>query len=228
MLISVQPMERTGGLRSAGTDVSDVRGQLNAKFAPMENAHEFEMSLWHLMRAMIVEIIGMQQKMAIESLVYFCKHVGKPFCRKSRKLQVYPKRFNLTTVGKLQREFRESLQLRIFRRRKRNIGKYVLCSGICSSFMRPTMTPQFNEAPADPSKSQEEEGICHGGAQYHEIEKLKMHASKLFGDTSTDDCAIRLSAAPQKTESAKCTELVMRGDIRTIVNSEAHRSSRYS
>ena len=85
--------------------------------------------------------------------------------------------------------------------------------------MRPTMTPQFNDAPAVPSKSQEEEGICHGSAQYA-IEKLNMHASKLFGDTSTDDCAIRLSAAPRKKESAKCTELVMHGDIQTIVNSE--------
>ena len=162
-------MERTGGLQSAGTDVSDVRGQLNAKFAPMENAHEFEMSLWQLMRTMVVEITSMQQKMAIESLVYFCKHVGKPFCRKSRKLQVYPKRFNLTTVGKLQRGFRESLQLRIFRRRKRNIIKYVSCSGICSSFMRPTMTSHLNEAPADENQQLEEEDICHGGAQCHEI-----------------------------------------------------------
>ena len=101
MLISAQPMERT--LRSAGTDVSDVRGQLNVKFPPMEIALKLEMSLWQLMRTMLVEITSMQQKMAIESLVYLGKHVGKPFCRKSRKLPVHLKRFNLTTVGKLQR-----------------------------------------------------------------------------------------------------------------------------
>ena len=228
MVISVQLMERTGGLRSAGTDVSDVRGRLNEKFALMEKAHEFEMSLWQLVQTMLVTISSVVQKMAIGNLVYRCENIDKPFCRKSRKLQVYPKRFNLTTVGKLQREFTESLQLRIFRRRKRNIIRNVSCSGICSSFMRPTMTPQFNDAPADPSKSQEEEGICHGGAQYHEIEKLNMHvhASMLFETTSVNDGAIRCSAASLETGPAICTEFSMRGDIQTTIHSEpveAHR-----
>ena len=103
MLISAQPMERTGGLRPAGTDVSDVRGRLIAKFAPMEVALKLERSLCQLVRTMLIETVNMQWKMAIGDFVYFCKHVGKPFCRKPRKLPVYPKRFNLTTVGKLQR-----------------------------------------------------------------------------------------------------------------------------
>ena len=71
MLISAQPMERTGGLRSAGTDVSDVRGQLNAKFAPMEIALKLEMSLCQLVRTMLIETVNMQWKIAIGNFVYF-------------------------------------------------------------------------------------------------------------------------------------------------------------
>ena len=116
-------MERTGGLRSAGTDVSDVRGKLLAKFAPMENALELEKSFVQLMRDMLVEIASTQQKSVLSGFTDFLEHVGEPFCRKPYQIPVYPKRFNLTTVGKLRKEFRESLQLRIFRRRKRDIEK---------------------------------------------------------------------------------------------------------
>ena len=84
--------------------------------------------------------------------------------------------------------------------------------------MRSPMTPHLSDAPAVPSKSQEEEGICHGDAA---TDNEQLNASKLTGNTSTtDDCAIRHRAAPQKKESAKCTELVMHGVIQTIANSE--------
>ena len=66
------------------------------------------------------------------------------------------------------------------------MGKHALRSGICSSFMRSPMTPHFSDAPAVPSKSQGEEGICHGGADNDKFSALKM-----TGDTSiTVDCEI--------------------------------------
>ena len=166
-------MERTGGLRSAGAVASDVRGKLSVKLAPMkiENAHELEMSLWHLMRTMLVNIADVQAKIVFSGVTYFIENVGKPFCRKPYRIPVFPKRFNLTTVGRLRNEFRESLHLRIFRRRKRNIGKHVLRSCIGSSFTHSPMTPHFSEAPAVPSKSQGEEGTCHGDGN-SDIEKF--------------------------------------------------------
>ena len=109
MVISVQLMERTGGLRSAGTDVSDVRGRLNMKFAFMEKAHEFEMSLWQHVLTMLVDFSNMRRAMAMESFGYYLKNINKPFCRKPRKLPVYPKRFNSQTICRLQRCFRDSL-----------------------------------------------------------------------------------------------------------------------
>ena len=208
-------MERTGGLRSAGTVVSDVRGRLNAKFAPMEIALELEMSFCQLMRTMLVETANMQAKIVLSGFTNFLENVGKPFCRKPYRIPVYPKRFNLTTVGRLREEFRESLQLRISRRRKRNIGKHVLRSCICSSFTHSPMTPHFSDAPAVPSKSQGEEGTCYGDEN---TDNEKFSALKTTGDTSTDDCAIRHKAAPQKTESATCKQICIESATHAVIH----------
>ena len=115
MLILVEPMEHTGRPRSAGTDVSDVRGRLNAKFAYIKDALEFEMSLWQFVRIVLVKSVEYQQKLAYGEFAYFLGNVFKTsFCRKPKKLPVFPKRFNSQTIGKLRQCFKDSLQLRIF------------------------------------------------------------------------------------------------------------------
>ncbi len=89
-LIFVQPMERTGRLRSAGTDVSDVRGRLNAKFAYIKDAFEFEMSVNSLLRVMLNASFEYQRKMAMVSFAYFLGNAFlTSFCRKPRKLQFF-------------------------------------------------------------------------------------------------------------------------------------------
>ncbi len=56
----------------------------------------------------------------------------------------------------------------------------------------------------------------------HSMLKLKnsMHESRLFGNTSEDDGAIRLSAASLETGPATCTELAMHGVIQTTIDAE--------
>ncbi len=209
MLILAEPMEPTGRLRSAGTDVSDVGGRLSSKFAEINDALEYDLSYGSFLRVVVNESFIYQQKLAMVGLTCFLKMaLFTSFCRKPRKPLVFPKRFNLTTIGKIQREFRDSLQLRIFRRRKRNYIKYVSCSGICSSFMRPTMTPHSNEAPA----KLEEEGTCHGAANSsNSYMENFMHASKLSGPSPSNGGA---------TTIGECMEFGMHGDIYTTVVAE--------
>ena len=76
-----------------------------AKFKHMENCYEFEINLWELVRTMLVSFSSMRMKIATSGLKFFIDDSMKTFCRKSKPIPVYPKRFNSDTVGSLGREF---------------------------------------------------------------------------------------------------------------------------
>ena len=138
-------MELMEGIRPAGPP--DMSGRFNEKFAELNQsfiAHELEINLYQLMRTMLAITVDVQAKIATGGLAYIIENAMKPFCRKPKPLPVFPKRFNLVTVGKLRGEFVESLSWRIFSRRRRNIRNRKTFSGtsnICSSCASMSLSP---------------------------------------------------------------------------------------
>ena len=95
-------MELMEGIRPAGPP--DMSGRFYGKFAELnfiEIARELEIHLWQLMRTMLAITVDVQTKIATSGLKFIIENSMKSFCRKPKPIPVFPKRFNLVTVGKL-------------------------------------------------------------------------------------------------------------------------------